>query len=160
MAPQLRLVILLALLSTGAHAQWLNYPTPGIPRTRDGKPNLAARAPRAADGKPDLSGVWMHENTSVAEVRRLFGSRFDEAIKTGSPGMEIGTQHRYVFDILLDYKPEEAMLRPEAAEALRRRASGGDSHQLCMPLGIPDAGLVSEPIRIVQSPRMTVILSG
>ena len=27
-------------------AQWLNYPTPGIPRTPDGKPNLAAPAPR------------------------------------------------------------------------------------------------------------------
>ena len=39
-------------------AQWLDYPTPGIPRTPDGKPNLAAPTPRAADGKPDLSGVW------------------------------------------------------------------------------------------------------
>jgi hypothetical protein len=39
-------------------AQWLNYPTPGIPRTPDGKPNLAAPAPKTADGKPDLSGIW------------------------------------------------------------------------------------------------------
>ena len=30
----------------------------GIPRTADGKPNLAAPAPRMADGKPDLSGLW------------------------------------------------------------------------------------------------------
>jgi hypothetical protein len=157
MAPDRRLLLLFALLSTGAHAQWLNYAPPGTPLMHDGKPDLTAHAPRAADGKPDLSGVWMHETTSVAEVRRLFGSRFDDSIKAGSPGMEIGTQHRYVFDILLDYKPEEAMMRPEAAEVLARRASG-DSHQLCMPLGIPDAGLVSEPIRIVQSPRMTVIL--
>jgi hypothetical protein len=40
------------------HAQWLNYPTPGIPRTADGKPNLSAPAPRTPDGKPDLSGLW------------------------------------------------------------------------------------------------------
>ena len=33
-------------------AQWLTYPTPGIPRTADGKPNLTAPAPRTADGKP------------------------------------------------------------------------------------------------------------
>ena len=46
------------LLASSAPAQWLNYPTPGIPRTADGKPNLAAPAPRMADGKPDLSGVW------------------------------------------------------------------------------------------------------
>src|SRR5216110_506287 len=36
-------------------AQWIHYPTAGIPRTADGKPNLTAPAPRTADGKPDLS---------------------------------------------------------------------------------------------------------
>ena len=38
--------------------QWLNYPTPDVPRTADGKPNLSAPAPRTSDGKPDLSGLW------------------------------------------------------------------------------------------------------
>jgi hypothetical protein len=45
-------------LCLGAHAQWLDYPAPGIPRTAEGKPNLSAPAPRGSDGKPDLSGVW------------------------------------------------------------------------------------------------------
>ena len=45
-------------ISTAANAQWLRHPTPGIPRTADGKPDLTAPAPRAADGKPDLSGLW------------------------------------------------------------------------------------------------------
>lgn len=39
-------------------AQWINYPTPGLPRTADGKPNLSAPAPRTSDGKPDLTGLW------------------------------------------------------------------------------------------------------
>ena len=46
------------LFTAAAHAQWVNYPTPEVPRTPDGKPNLAAPAPKTADGKPDLSGVW------------------------------------------------------------------------------------------------------
>jgi hypothetical protein len=43
------------------YAQWLNFPTPSIPRTADGKPNLTAPAPRTPDGKPDLSGLWRPE---------------------------------------------------------------------------------------------------
>ena len=46
------------LISPTGTAQWLNHPTPGIPRTADGKPNLSAPAPRTSDGKPDLSGLW------------------------------------------------------------------------------------------------------
>jgi len=95
-----------------AHAQWLNYKTPGVPRTRDGKPKLDAPAPKAPDGHPDLTGVWMHEVTTMEEVRRLFGSQFDEDIKNGVPGMEIGTQHKYFFNILVDFKPGDSPLRP------------------------------------------------
>jgi hypothetical protein len=52
------LVMSMAAVALPAHAQWLNHPTPNIPRTSDGKPNLAAPAPRGADGHPDLSGPW------------------------------------------------------------------------------------------------------
>jgi hypothetical protein len=65
--------VLLLAAGCGAHAQWLNYPTPGTPRTRDGKPNLTAPAPRAANGKADLSGVWQVEPTPADEMKRLFG---------------------------------------------------------------------------------------
>jgi hypothetical protein len=47
-----------ALASAPLAAQWLDYPTPGLPRTASGKPNLAAPVPRTPDGKPDLSGLW------------------------------------------------------------------------------------------------------
>src|SRR4026208_1950035 len=61
-------------LSAPLAAQWLNQPTPGIPRTPDGKPNLAAPAPRAPDGKPDLSGLWnkvspKYSRTSAAALK-------------------------------------------------------------------------------------------
>ena len=46
---------------TCASAQWLHYPTPGVPRLPNGQPNLAAPAPRTTDGKADLSGIWQLE---------------------------------------------------------------------------------------------------
>src|SRR5438093_12266797 len=51
-------IVALVLMSVAAGAQWLNHPTPGIPRLPDGKPNLSAPPPRLADGHPDLSGIW------------------------------------------------------------------------------------------------------
>ena len=59
--------IVIMATSVFASAQWLNYPTPGTPRTKDGKPLLSAPAPRRG-GKPDLSGVWQVESSSRQEL--------------------------------------------------------------------------------------------
>src|SRR5712691_9372723 len=58
----------LALLCTTLSAQWLHYPTRGIPRTPDGKPNLTAPAPKTPDGKPDLSGIWMRRGNYLYDL--------------------------------------------------------------------------------------------
>ena len=150
-----RLLVLFTLLANVAYAQWLNFPTPGTPRTRDGKPNLAAPTPRAANGKPDLSGVWHVQPTPLAEMQRLFGEHVGDS---NVPGMEIGTQSKYAFNILLAFKPENAPMRPEAEEIMRQRAQSGSPAESCLPLGIPLASLLSEPIKIVQGPRLITIL--
>src|ERR1700683_3977817 len=54
------------LVCVEASAQWINYPTRGIPRTADGKPNISAPAPKTADGKPDFSGVWEQQNSRTS----------------------------------------------------------------------------------------------
>lgn len=156
------LSLFVVLVSASPEAQWLNYKTPGVPRTADGKPRLDAPAPRTADGHPDLSGVWMHEATTVAEVKLLFGPVVDEFIKVDVPGMEIGTQHKYGLNILLDFKPEDSPMRPETAGAFQRRLSAPPPEDLCdaggLPGGIPLAGLLSEPIKIVQARHLTMVL--
>jgi hypothetical protein len=67
-------IFVAAVLSTPVSAQWLNYPTPGIPRTADGKPNLTAPAPRTADGKPDLSGLWRVKQATSGEADKAMHS--------------------------------------------------------------------------------------
>ena len=59
---------LLGVTSTTT-GQWLKHPTPGVPRTADGKPNLAAPAPRTADGTPDLSGLWHAGPKSASDFK-------------------------------------------------------------------------------------------
>ena len=125
-----------ALLATTVigNAQWLTHPTPGIPRTPEGQPNLAAAPPRATDGKPDLSGAWT----------RL------------SP--------RYHINIASDLKPEEIQPAARALVQARSESLGKDSMSAqCLPLGpayITDAdsnggGLM----KIVQTPVLIIILN-
>ena len=68
-----RQLVALALLMAAAPlmAQWLSLPTPGIPRTADGEPNMSAPVPRGEDGRPDLTGLWLPQ--------RAGGSVFDPA---------------------------------------------------------------------------------
>ena len=39
--------VTLITMTISVAAQWVNHPTPGIPRTADGRPNLTAAAPHA-----------------------------------------------------------------------------------------------------------------
>ena len=149
---------LFAILGSSASAQWVNYPAPGTPRTKDGKPNLFAKAPRAANGKPDLSGVWHVQPTSLEEMKRLFG---DDVAANEVPGMEIDTISKYGINILQDFNPEDAPVRPAALEIMRRRGPGGSEllpSTHCLPLGIPLATLLSEVTKIVQTPGLIVIM--
>jgi len=150
-----RLIVLLALFSTSTFAQWLNYSVPGTPRTRDGKPNLTAPAPRALNGKPDLSGVWHVQPTGTVEMKRLFG---ENAGATDVPGMELDTISKYGVNILQDFKPEEAPIRPEAVQIQRARKGGDFPATHCMPQGIPLGSMLSEPVKFVQSPKLIAIL--
>jgi hypothetical protein len=150
-----RLLFSLALLSAMAYGQWLNYPTPGIPRTRDGKPNLMAPAPRASNGKPDLSGVWHVDPTPMEEQKRLFGPGLDQ---TALPGMEPDTISKYALNILVDFKPEDSPMRAEAAAILRQRSQLDRPSLHCLPWGIPASTLFAPVHKIVQTPGLIVMM--
>jgi hypothetical protein len=146
---------LLAFIGHSAYAQWLNYPTPGIPRTRDGRADLAAPAPRAANGKPDLSGVWHVEATPLEEQKRLYGDGLDKA---ALPGMEPDTISKYVLNILVDFKAEDSPMRPEAAALLRQRTQLDRPSLNCLPWGIPASTLFAPVYKIVQTPGLIVMM--
>jgi hypothetical protein len=154
-----RVAALLVAIAGCVQGQWLNYPAPGVPRTRDGKANLTAKVPRARDGKPDLSGVWHVEYAQVEENRRLFGKSVDEF---SVPGDDPGTFSRYALNILIDFKPEDSPMRPEAAELFEQNVAkhATDAPTLkCLPEGLPRADLFNyAPFKIIQAPREIAVL--
>lgn len=119
-----------AILSLPIQAQWLGYPTPGIPRTRDGKANLTAPTPRGPDGKPDLSGLWLTE-PAPAELRAHL---IPEA--TNAVGEEPLSQ--YFINIFSDFKPGDEPVRPEAGRCASR--AGGRFQPHLADCALPSRG--------------------
>lgn len=148
-----RILVLVIVSVAVGYAQWLNHPTPGIPRTKDGKPNLSAPAPRAADGKPDLSGIWEAEPASREELLR--------GLPDGVNLLGEDSTSRYFVNILSDFKPEDAPILPSALRVFREHAaSGGKDFSLtrCLPAGLPVAESAPEPHKIIQTPGLIVVL--
>ena len=152
-ARHIRICILLVAGVICAQGQWLNHPTPGIPRTKDGKPDLSAPAPRAADGKPDLSGMWEAQPAPREELLR----RLPDGVNL----LGEDSVATYFMNILADFKPDEAPIRPAALAIFRERAAtGGRDFSLtrCLPSGLPVAESAPEPHKIIQTPGLIVVL--
>ena len=145
--PLERLVVLFALLSMGASAQWIKYPTPGMPRARDGKPNLAAPAPRSSDGHPDLSGIWQLERTRCTPGTPCQSDSDGGAREFSDLGFRLAGGLPY---------------QPWAAEVVKKRTADlgkDDPVAFCKPAGA--LRLLTYPLyrKIIQTPAVTVILS-
>ena len=136
---------------TSVYAQWVNYPTPGIPRTRDGQPNLTGRVPRTRDGKPDLSGLWQIQPSPWAEIQPIVGNMND----VFAPGDDLMDFSKYGLNILADFKPGEAPIRPEAAAAMRQMKRPGSP---CLPGSISFTNLIPATIKWIQMPGLIAIL--
>jgi hypothetical protein len=130
-----------------AAAQWVDYPTGHVPRTADGKPDLAAPAPRTAEGKPNLSGMWF----SVDLLPECSAADCVPQMNLPADQVNIG---RTLPDGKLPYQPWAAKLVEE------RTANGAkdDPHAFCLPPNFPRAFSLPQYIKIVQTPELTVIL--
>ena len=71
------------------------------------------------------------------------------------------TFSKYFLNILADFKPEDAPIRPAAAELARRNAENAKANPSakCLPQGIVRADVLSyNPFKILQTPGVTAIL--
>jgi len=124
--------VFLYAASGASDAQWLNLPTPGLPRLPDGKPDLEAPAPRTPDGKPDLSGLWNNDGGD-----------------------------RYYNNIAADLATGDVAPWAHAQFVKGQLEFGKDSMEtLCMPLGPAYLTTRYREFRIVQTPTLIVFAYG
>lgn len=124
-------------------AQWLNYPTAGVPRLPDGKPNLAAPTPKTPEGKPDLSGLW-EANKGIGTGVSFAGdplpplfTNIGAQIKGGLPYSSWG---RDVFNARVAENSKDS---PDAR---------------CLPIGIVWLHSHLSPRKVLQLPGLVIIL--
>jgi len=151
-------------------AQWPDYPTPGVPQTPDGKPDLNGPAPRTADGHPDLSGIWEFIGFRRQQQRSSSGiitgsAGIAPAPPSGPPaagGTGLGPRPpgpNQFFDIGstiggLPYTPWAAELRKQ--RMADNNKDNPDAH--CLPLGLMQLHTHPQPRKIIQTPKLIVIL--
>jgi hypothetical protein len=121
------LLALSAVMPLGA--QWVHYPTPGIPRTKDGKPDLSAPTPRTREGKPDFSGIW-----AAPDDRYLTNLAAD--------GVEVSMQP-WAAKLFRERQANEGKDRP--------------SNQ-CLPHSVTDFDAHFTPKKLVQTPGALIML--
>jgi hypothetical protein len=148
-------VLLLTSASSVLLAQWPAYPTTGVPRTPDGKPNLTGPTPKTSDGKPDLSGIWRFVDSPDARS----GPPPLAGVRAPGIGLRIPGLIQF-FDIGSTLK-DGLPFQPWAAELRRKRAAENnkdnpDAH--CLPIGLMQLHTHPEPRKIIQSPGLIVIL--
>ena len=147
-----RSVLLAGMFCTAVLAQWPKYPTAGVPRTADGKPDLTAPTPRTADGHPDFTGNWDYyrERPAPPPVPTGASTGLGPVTPNTSPFFNIGVG-------LKDPIP----FTPWAAELRKSRASANnkdnpDAH--CLPIGLTQLHMHPQPRKFVQTPGLIVII--
>ena len=139
------LVLLTLAVPVAVTAQWLDHPTPNVPRKADGSPNLDAPAPRTADGKPDLSGIWRPDRNQVCPPDGCPDNQMSEQFLDIGWGIKGG----------LPYQPWAAALVKERSA----RFGQDDPTSHCFPGGIVRLHTYPTLNKIIQTPGLIVVLS-
>jgi hypothetical protein len=149
--PRVWLLIAVVAAPSYVHAQWAIYRDPAIPRARDGKPNLSVPAPRV-NGKPDLSGIWEAESAPVKEIEQFL-------LPGGINGLGEDLPSKYFFNFFADVPMGQEPLQPAARAMYEKMAQSSQPPPTLCPLPtLPLESLIPTPYKIVQTPRIMMML--
>jgi hypothetical protein len=129
-------------------AQWPKYALPGVPRDDKGEVRMDAPAPRTPEGKPDFSGNWVRFRGEGGGGARGRGAQPAPPPDPNSP--PVGT-----FFELGANMPGGLPFTPWATELRKKREavnSKDNPDALCLPMGITQFHMHSQPRKIMQKP--------
>lgn len=144
-------------LAAGLYAQWPNYPTRGVPKTADGKPDLSGPTPRTAEGKPDLTGVWEYTRPPGTSAP---APPPPEASEAGQQIIPLAVRRSQFWNLGASFE-NGLPFQPWADELHRQRVADNskenpDAH--CLPLGVMQLHTHGQPRKMIQTPDVTVII--
>jgi hypothetical protein len=138
-------------LSSPLVAQWLKYPTAGVPRTAAGKVNVTAPTPRTLDGKPDFSGLWLTNRPLCPTGPNPDSLLCGLELPMGLDGINIGASLKGG----LPYQPWLAKLVKERSS----NDAKDDPHVRCLPDTFLRAYSLPHFLKLVQTPQLLIMLS-
>ncbi len=141
----------ITLSCTSAFAQWLKYPTAGLPRTGNGKFDPSAKAPRTPDGKPDFTGIWLTDNANCPSNANSESLVCGVELPMSRYGINMGATMQGG----LPYQPWLAKLVKERTAT----DSKDDPHVRCLPDTFLRAYGLPHLLKFVQTPRLLVMLN-
>jgi hypothetical protein len=169
--PKLVIFVILGtlLVSTQLAAQWMKYPTAGVPRKADGKVDMSAPSPRMADGKPDFSGIWttgepnVRRTGGLSSPKEAAGPREPQSPNDGqSPGDASAiTASRQMANIGVDLPgglPYQPWLVPIVKERTDNLAKD-DPHIRCLPDTFLRAYGLPHLLKFVHTRNLLVVLN-
>jgi hypothetical protein len=141
------LALLSSLCAAPLAAQWVGYPTAGVPRTPDGKVDMSAPTPRLTDGKPDFSGIWISNRTPEGEEVPSDASSLPSGRHMANLGVDMEGG--------LPYQPWLVPIVKERTENLAIH----DPHIRCLPDSFIRAYGLPHMLKFVHKPDLLVVLN-
>lgn len=141
------------VLSGPLLAQWDPYPSPGVPLTPDGEPNLDGPPPRTWDGRPDLSGIWETLPVERGPVDGQLGRGPNANPPPGSPPLA------HFFDIGAQFDPPYTEWGDRITQERIDNAARDNPDARCLPMGPMQFHLHPQPRKVVQTRDVVIILN-
>ena len=162
-------VILGAPIAPHLQAQWVKYPTAGVPRKADGSVDMSAPTPRMSDRKPDFSGIWTTAEPNILRPGVLSSPK-ERAASTEPRSPEYAqspgdpsriTASRQMANIGIDLPgglPYQPWLVPIVKERTDNLAKD-DPHIRCLPDNFLRAYGMPHLLKFVHTPSLLVMLN-